>query len=521
MVAFTGTNGSTHESDTMRDLIEPDDEHNRVLVSHVHPTDWVNPEPAEKYNLVVIGAGTAGLITASAAAGLGAKVALIERHLMGGDCLNVGCVPSKALLASAKAAKLARPDGSLGVTTTGEVVVDFPFVMARMREIRAGIAPVDGAPRYSGELGVDVFIGDATFSGKDTVEVAGATLKFKHAVIATGARAAVPPIEGLAEAGYLTNTTLFELEELPARLGVIGAGAIGCEMAQAFARFGSQVTLFEGAARILAREEAEASAIVARALTEDGVAIHTNARVVRVEKIDGATRVTYAQGDSERTVEVDALLVAAGRAPNTENLGLDAAGVELTERGAVRVNDQLQTTNRHVYAVGDVAIRHQFTHMADYSARAVIQNALFPGHKNYSSYVVPWSTYTDPEVAHTGATFEELERDGAAFDTYTQEFEDNDRAKLEGRTEGYVRVYTVKGKDEILGATVVGEHAGDLISQLTQAIVHGVGLGGIKDVIHPYPTRADAIRRLGDVYNRTKLTPRVASAMNTWLDWTR
>ncbi len=504
----------------MQDLIKPDDEHNELLVSHVHPTDWVNPEPAERYNLVVVGAGTAGLITASAAAGLGAKVALIERHLMGGDCLNVGCVPSKALLASARAAKLARPDGSLGVTTTGEVVVDFPFIMERMREIRAGIAEVDGAPRYS-ELGVDVFIGDATFTGKDTVEVAGQTLRFKHAVIATGARAAVPPIDGIEDAGYLTNHTLFELDELPPRLGIIGAGAIGCEMAQAFARFGSEVSLFEGSDRILAREEAEASEIVARALTEDGVSIHTGARVTRVTRQDGATHVTLSAGDEVRTVEVDALLVAAGRTPNTDGLGLEAAGVELTERGAVDVNDQLQTSNKHVWAIGDVAIRHQFTHMADYSARAVIQNALFPGHKNYSSYVVPWSTYTDPEVAHTGATLDELESSGAAFDTYTQEFEDNDRAKLEGHTQGYVRVYTSKGKDDILGATIVGEHAGDLISQLTQAIVHGVGLGGIKDVIHPYPTRADSIRRLGDIYNRTKLTPRVAGAMNKWLDWTR
>lgn len=495
----------------------PEDDANRRLGENVHPTAWVNPIPTGRYNIVVVGAGTAGLVCAAGAAGLGARVALIERDFMGGDCLNFGCVPSKALLGAAHAAGRARRAGDVGVGT-GEVTVDFAAVMSRMREIRADISRHDSASRFN-ELGVDVFIGEGRFTGQDTIAVGNQTLRFSKAVIATGARAAAPAIPGLDTVDYLTNETLFALTELPSRFGIIGAGPIGCEMAQAFARFGSQVCLLEAMDEVLPNEEPQAGALVHAALKRDGVAVITAVKNLHVEKCDNGIRLVFAT-DVEKEVAVDQLLVAVGRTPNLESLNLEAARVSFHKKG-VEVDDYLRTTNSRIYAAGDICSRFQFTHAADFMARIVIQNALFRGRAKASALTIPWCTYTDPEVAHVGITPRDAQARGIAIDTYTQPFSEVDRALLDGASEGYVRVYTRKGSDRILGATIAGEHAGDMIPEIVFAMTHGFGLGKIASTIHPYPTRAEAIRRIGDQYNRTRLTPLLKKLFKKWLEWSR
>jgi len=491
--------------------VSPLDEHNTKFLDFLHPKGWVDPKPKPSYNLVVIGAGAGGLVSAAGAAGVGARVALIEAHLLGGDCLTVGCVPSKALLRCAKAAAAVKNASQFGVNIEGDVSVDFAFVMERMRRLRADIAPVDSAERYSKQLGVDLFIGKGAFTGSNSIEVNGKTLTFAKAVVATGGTAAIPNIPGLEQVPYLTNATIFNLTELPARLGVIGAGPIGLELAQAFQRFGSQVTVFSRSDRILPKEDPDAAKIVENALGRDGVTFAFNVDYKGVESRSGRPPVTMVlkNGHGERTLEFDALLVAAGRKPTVRGLGLEDAGIEYDERMGVKVNDRLQTTNPDVYAVGDVASKYQFTHMADFGARLVIRNALFFGRDKFSKLIIPWATYTQPEVAHVGLYERDLQERNAAFATFRREFSDVDRGIVDGETEGFVKIHVKKGTDQILGATIVGSHAGDMISEITVAMQSGMGLGKLANVIHPYPTAAEAIRQCGDAYNRARLTPTV------------
>jgi pyruvate/2-oxoglutarate dehydrogenase complex dihydrolipoamide dehydrogenase (E3) component len=501
-------------------LVSPWDEHNRKLAALVHPPDWQNPEPAAHYNLVVIGAGTAGLVSAAAAAGLGAKVALVERHLMGGDCLNVGCVPSKALISAARAAAAVREAAVFGVEVPDGVRVDFCAAMERMRRLRASIAPNDSAKRFR-DLGVDVFLGSARFSGARTVEVNGRRLNFKRAVIATGARAAAPPIEGLSEVPYLTNETVFSLTALPARIAVLGAGPIGCEMAQAFARFGSQVLLVEATHGILPKEDADASAIVLEAMRKDSVRLLCCGKDLKLSRAAGDTvRLLVESHGSAYDEVVDALLVAVGRAPNVEGLDLEKAGVAYSRKG-IEVNDRLQTSNPHVYAAGDICSPYQFTHAADFMARTVVRNALFFGRAKLSALTIPWCTYTEPEIAHVGLSEKQAQAQGTAIDTFTREFSEVDRAILEGRTNGLVRVHLRQGTDRLLGATIVAGNAGDMISELTLAMTHGLGLKKIAATIHPYPTQAEAIRQVADAYNRTRLTPFTKSLFARIMAWRR
>ncbi len=504
----------------MADAIEvlPTDEHNRRLVANVHPPDWVNPQPQSKYHLVVVGAGTAGLVSAIGAAGLGAKVALVERQLMGGDCLNVGCVPSKALIASSRVAAMARLAAEFGVNVAGDVTVDFAAVMQRMRRLRADISPHDSAARFR-DQGVDVFLGHGTFTSPNLIEVDGQSLRFKKAVITTGARAAAPPIAGLDQVDYLTNETLFTLTELPQRLAVIGGGPIGCEMAQAFARFGAQVTLLESASKVLSREDPDAAAIVERAMVADGVKLHVNCRIDAVGQGDLGKMIAITCGGQQQRIDCDAILIAAGRRPNVEGLGLDKAGVEYDEKSGVTVDDRLRTTNHHIFAAGDICFPYKFTHTADALARIVIQNALFKGRAKTSALSIPWCTYTDPEVAHVGLSERQARDRGLEVDTFTQVLTGVDRAIVDGQTDGFVKVHVRRGTDKILGATIVAAHAGEMISQITTAMTGNVGLGKIAKTIHPYPTQAEAIKRLADAYNRTRLTPLVKKLFETWLSW--
>jgi pyruvate/2-oxoglutarate dehydrogenase complex dihydrolipoamide dehydrogenase (E3) component/uncharacterized membrane protein YdjX (TVP38/TMEM64 family) len=501
-------------------LVTPHDAHNVRLVSNVHPPDWQNPTPAPCYNLVVIGAGTAGLVTAAGAAGLGAKVALVERSLLGGDCLNVGCVPSKAVIRSGRAVFDAKEAGPFGVRVGRPVEMDFSAAMERMRKLRADISPHDSAQRFS-KLGVDVFLGDARFAGPDKVEVAGQTLRFKRAVIATGARAMDPPIPGLAEAGYLTNETVFNLTQCPPKLAVIGGGPIGCELAQAFQRLGSQVSLLHKNAHLLDREDMEAAALVQKAFIREGITLRLNAKITRVEHNGAVKTIWFESQGKEESLAVDELLAGAGRAPNVEGLNLEAVGVEYDRRKGVVVNDCLQTTNPRIYAVGDVCLAWKFTHAADFSARLVIQNALFLGRKKASSLTMPWCTYTDPEIAHVGLYERDARERGLEVDTYVREFKEVDRAVLDGEEDGFVKIHVTKGHDEILGATIVARHAGEMISEISVAMSARLGLGKLASVIHPYPTQAEALRQCGDAYNRTRLTPTVKKWMGRWLAWQR
>ncbi len=499
--------------------VEPQDAHNRTLVGNVHPGEWINPEPASRYNVVVIGAGAAGLITAAGAAGLGARVALIERHLLGGDCLNVGCVPSKALIRSAHAYAAVRDAGDFGVEVPAGTRVDFPSVMERMRRLRASISPNDSARRYT-ELGVDVYFGQAEFTSRDAIRVGGSALRFKKAVIATGARASAPPIPGIQDTGYVTNETVFSPTRLPRRLAVIGAGPIGCELAQSFARFGSEVYLIEAMHGIMPNEDREAAEVVRASMASDGIRLLCCGKDLMVEPAAGGKRLRVDSHGERYDVTVDEILVGVGRTPNTDGLGLEMAGVEY-DRTGVKVNDRLQTTNPRIFAAGDICSRFKFTHAADAMARIVIQNALFLGRAKASALTMPWCTYTDPEVAHVGMYEEDAKTAGIATETFVQKFHDVDRAILDGEPGGFVKVVIRRGTDKILGATIVASHAGDMISELTLAMVGGLGLGTVARTIHPYPTQAECIKKVADAYNRTRLTPRVKGLFKKWFALTR
>lgn len=508
----------------MPNLIEPADAHNQKLVEHVHPTNWTNPQPSGRYNLVVVGAGTAGLVTAAGAAGLGAKVALIERHLMGGDCLNIGCVPSKAIISSARVAQVVRNAAKFGIDTS-EPQAEFAKVMERMRLLRADIAPNDSAERFR-DLGVDVFLGDAKFTSNCTIDVAGQELKFSRAVIATGARAFVPNIPGLKEAGYLTNATIFELTEQPNRLAVLGGGPIGSELAQTFASLGVNVVQIEQGPQILSNDDPEAAAIVQKSLVDHGVRLLLETQLTSV-RADGNEKVlTLKTPSGEQTERVDNILVATGRTPNVE-LGLEAASVEYDLRKGVIVDDYLRTSNPRIFAAGDVASRFKFTHAADFLARTAIQNALVAsfirvaGWKKASNLRIPWCTYTTPEVAHVGLTVQVAAEQGTAVDVYKVDFEHLDRAILEKATDGFVKIVCRKGSDKILGGTIVAERAGDMIGEITMAMQNKIGLGSIASVIHPYPTIGEAIRKAGDAYNKTRLTPTAAGLFKRFFRWTR
>lgn len=496
------------------------DPHDARLVENVHPAGWTNPRASGRYHLVVIGGGTGGLVTAAIAAALGARVALVERHLLGGDCLNVGCVPSKAMIRAARAWKAAEESsdrfGGPPVAQEGE----FVRVMERMRRIRADLSRHDSAARFR-ELGVDVFLGDATFDGRDSVRVGDQTLRYRRAVVATGTSPVAPPIDGLAEGGYLTNESVFSLTELPRRLAVIGGGPIGCELAQTFARLGAEVTILEAGERILLKDDADAAGIVAASMERDGVRIVCGAKVAAVETRGEERTVRYTPGAADASVTVDRVLVATGRRPNVEGLGLEAAGVRFDAGRGIEVDDRLRTSNPRIYAIGDVASPYQFTHVADAHARLVVRNALFFGRGRASDLVIPWVTYTSPELAHVGILPDEVERRGQEVEVITVRLSEVDRARLDGEDEGFLKVHLRGGSDEILGATLVAEHAGDIISQIGQAMTQGIGLAKLGDTIFPYPTQAEVIRKAADQWRRRKLTPLARSVFGSFFRLTR
>ena len=500
-------------------LLEPPSEgrFDRGLCENARPPGWRNPRPREPYHLLVIGAGPAGLVAARGAAALGARVALIERHLLGGDCLNYGCVPSKTLIRSSRLYAEMRNAANYGVRPPDDIQVDFPMAMERMRRIRMRISRVDSAARLTAD-GVDVFFGMARFTSADTVDVDGTRLRFKKAMIATGSRSMLPKIPGLAEAGHLTNETVFDLTALPASLLVIGGGPLGCELAQAFGRFGCRTVIAHDEPLFLPKEERDAAQMVSEALGRDGVEIHLNTTVVNVHLKNGKKCVETVNDGNVATIEVDEILTGIGRVPAIGGLNLEAAGVAFDADAGIRVDDFLRTTNRRIYAAGDVCLEHRFTDTADASARIVVQNALFLGRRKVSALTIPWCTYTDPEIAHVGIYVRQARERGIPVKTFTVPMHDNDRAIADGEEDGFVKIHVREGTDKILGATIVARHAGEMINGISLAMVAGIGLRTVAQVIHTYPTQAEAIRQAANAYTRTRLTPFVAWLLRKWVN---
>ena len=474
---------------------------------------WLRPKRFD-YNLIVIGAGSAGLVTAYVAATARARVALIEERRMGGDCLNTGCVPSKALIRSAKLAHEGADPSRFGLT--GRLEPDFAAVMARVRKVVGEVAPHDSAERYRG-LGADVIEGRARILDPWTVEAAGRRMTARRIVVATGAEPVLPPIPGLAEVEPLTSETVWGLAERPARLLVVGGGAIGCELAQSFARLGNAVTLVEGAKRILFREDEEVSAAMREALAADGVDVIEGVSVAAFARVEEAFRATLADG---RALPFDRVLVSVGRRPRTRGFGLEELG--LLDNSRLVVDERLRTRLPTIFAAGDVVGRLQFTHAAgQYGARAALNALLAPLRIAKAELpAFPMAIYTDPEIARVGVNETEANERGIRFETTRYELAELDRAIADGAPGGFVKVLTAPGKDRILGATIVGAHAGDMLSEFTLAMRHRLGLKAIFDTIHPYPGWSDAARATAGEWRRAHTpawTMRASERLFRWL----
>jgi pyruvate/2-oxoglutarate dehydrogenase complex dihydrolipoamide dehydrogenase (E3) component len=494
----------------------PQDAHERERLANLHPAAWRNPKPAGCYQLVIVGGGPAGLAAAEAAVALGAKVALIERQLIGGTCLNTGCIPSKTIIRTSRLYAEMRDATRYGAQIPGNIRVDFAAVMERVRRIRTHLSDGDSVRRLAA-AGVDVFFGDARFAGDDMLTFKEEKLRFKKALIATGARPHIPSIPGLSEAGYLTNETVFDLTELPRRLLVIGGGPIGCEMSQAFCRLGAQTTIVQEKPLFLVKEERDAAQILSAALARDGIEVRLNTTAVGVRVEDGHKLVDLVSDDYRNTIAVDAILASGGRSPNVEGLNLEACGVDYDAGSGIRVNDFLRTRNPHIYAAGDVCLEHRYGHTAAASARLAVQNALSRGRERLSALVIPWCTFTDPEIAHVGLYVREANRHGIPVKTFTILMHEIDRAVADSEDAGFVKIHVKERTDQILGATIVARHAGDMINEITLAMVAGIGLHTLARVIHTYDTQAEAIQKAANAYSRTRPPSRVQSLLRRWL----
>ena len=489
---------------------------------------WARPASYDR-NLVVIGAGAGGLVSAYIAAAVKAKVSLVEQHRMGGDCLNFGCVPSKALIRSANLAHEIKKAGELGLQGAS-ATVDFAAVMARIQRVIADIEPHDSVARYTA-LGVDVVQGRARITSPWQVEITTPqgvqTLSTRSIVIATGARPFVPPIPGLAELGCLTSDTVWGLKTLPKRLLVLGGGPIGCELAQAFARLGAQVTQVEMAPRLMLREDEDAATLVLQSLQADGVRVLTGHQAVRCERVSGAAgdakRLIAKHGDAEIAIEFDELLCAVGRSARVEGFGLEELGIALSPRKTIETNAWLQTVHPNIYAVGDVAGPFQFTHTAAHQAWYAAVNALFGRFKKFKAdySVIPWATFTDPEVARVGLSEDEAKAQNIPYELTRYGLDDLDRAIADGTAHGFVKVLTVPGKDKILGVAIVGAHAGDLLAEYVLAMKHGLGLNKILGTIHTYPTLAEANKYVAGEWKRAHAPQRLLAWVKKYHHWER
>jgi len=498
--------------------MDPQGEYERERLENVRPPQWRNPVPAGRYSLVVVGGGPAGMVAARTAASIGAKVALVERALLGGNSLNVGCVPSKAIIRTSRLYADMRSAGHYGAENPDGIHVDFPALMQRMRRIRARISRVDSVQRLSA-AGVDVFIGEAHFTGADTLSVDGTRLHFRKAVVATGARPDTPSIPGLFEAGYLTNENVFDLTELPRRLLVIGGGPLGCELAQAFSRFGARTTIVQAMPLFLPREERDAAQLLADVFTREGIEVRLNTEAVRVRFEEGQRSVDLVSDDYQCTVAVDAILTGTGRLPNVERLNLETARVDCDATTGIVVDDFLRTSNPRIYAAGDACLKHKFTHTAHASARIAVHNALSVRRRRVNMLTVPWCTYTDPEIAHVGLYVREARDQEIPVRTFTIPMHDVHRAITDGEEVGFVKIHVKERTDQIIGATIVARHAGEMINEITLAIVARIGLRTLARVIHAYPTQAEAIKKAADVCARPSGGSMVKSLLRRWARW--
>jgi pyruvate/2-oxoglutarate dehydrogenase complex dihydrolipoamide dehydrogenase (E3) component len=499
-------------------LTAPEDAYERERLENFHPVLWRNPQPADPYAFVVVGAGSAGMTAAYSAASLGVKVALIERKFVGGTCMNDGCAPSKALIRTSHLYADMRNAEHYGGHLPIDIRVNFPAIMERMRRIRARLSRVESVHRLKA-AGVDVFFGHATFTGTDALTVDGVKLRFKKAMIGTGARPDTPSIPGLAEAGYLTNENVFDLTELPQRLLVIGGGPLGCELAQAFSRFGSQTIIAQSWPLFLPKEERDAAQLLSDAFARDGIEVRLNTQAVNVRVEGGQKLVDLVSDDHKSTVKVDAILTGTGRVPNVDGLNLEAAGVDFGDTTGIRVNDFLQTSNQLIYAAGDSCLEHKYTHSAEASARIVVQNAILGGRQRLSALIIPWCTYTDPAIAHVGLYVRQARMQDIPVKTFTIPMHDVYRAMVDGEEAGFVKIHVREGTDRILGATIVARHAGEMIHEITLAMVAGIGLSTLSRVIHASPTQGEAIKKAADAYNLTRLTPTIQPLLRRLLSW--
>ncbi len=494
----------------------PKDAYEDKRLADVHPQAWANPTPADRYALIIVGAGSAGIAAAELAIAMGVKVAMSERHLIGGTCLNTGCVPSKALIRTARLYAEMRDGARYGAKVPGNIEVDFAAVMERVRRIRCHLSGRSSVRRLAA-LGVDVFFGNVRFAGPDTLLVNEQKLHFAKAMIATGTRPHVPSIPGLREAGFLTNANVFNLTELPRRLLVIGGGPVGCELAQAFRHLGANVTIVQDKPLFLEREERDAAQILSDAFARDGLEVRLNTQVTGVRVENGRKLVDLVSADYRSTIQVDAILTGVGRVPNVQGLDLEAAGVNYDAVKGIAVDDFLCTSNPRIYAAGDVCLEEQYTDTAAASARIVVHNALMRGRKRFSKLVIPWCTYTDPEISHVGMYVREANRQGIPVKTFTVPMHQVDRAVTDSEEIGFVKIHIRDGTDTILGATIVARHAGEMINEITLAMVAGIGLRTLAKVIHAYPTQAEAIREAAKAYVRTRVTQRLRARLQRWL----
>jgi pyruvate/2-oxoglutarate dehydrogenase complex dihydrolipoamide dehydrogenase (E3) component len=460
----------------------------------VRPPDWRNPDPQALYDLVILGGGPAGLAAAESARRRGRSVALIERDRLGGNSLNSGSIPSKAIIRAARVLSSLRDDEQFGVAAPDRPLADFSAAMARMRRVRTRIAEYHSAARLRAS-GIDVFFADARFREPHVVLAGGASLPFRKAIIATGARPQPSAIPGLQGIGYLTSESIFDLTELPRRLGVIGGGPLGCEMAQAFCRLGSQVTIVQSEPKFLPNEERDAAELLARSMSRDGVTTRLNTRVVGVRMQSGTRVLDTIDDDNKDAIEVDAIALGIGRLANVENLGLAAAGIDFEAARGISVDDFMCTTNGDVYAAGDVCFSHRFTHVAEAAARLAVHNAFGGRTKHQSHLTIPWCTYCDPEIAHIGLHAREARRRSIPVKSFTIMMQDVDRAITDGLDDGFVKIYVREGTDQILGATIVASRASELINEMSVIMSAGIGMRRLATILHTYPTQSDAIRQ--------------------------